>query len=51
VHALLRQHCPAVNQDRALAADIERATALVTGGALSAVFHSLHGLPALWTPG
>ena len=36
--------------DRYIAPDIDRATALVRGGALSAVFHSLPGLPVLWTP-
>jgi histidine ammonia-lyase len=50
-HALLRGQCPSVDRDRYLAPDIERATALVTGGALSRVFHTLPGLPALWTPG
>jgi histidine ammonia-lyase len=49
-HALLRQHCPPVDRDRYLAPDIERATALVTGGALSGVFQALQGLPALWIP-
>jgi histidine ammonia-lyase len=50
VHALLRAQCPRLASDRALAPDIERATALVTGGALSRVFRSLPGLPALWIP-
>ncbi len=49
-HALLRDRSPAVHEDRYLAPDIESATALVTGGALSRVFRSLAGLPALWTP-
>ena len=49
-HALLRTQCPRVAQDRYLAPDIERATALVTDGALSRVFRTLPGLPALWTP-
>jgi histidine ammonia-lyase len=49
-HALLRDQCPSVERDRYLAPDIERATALVTGGALSRVFRTLPGLPALWTP-
>ncbi len=48
VHALLRAQCPSVARDRYLAPDIERATALVTGGALSRVFRSIDGLPALW---
>jgi histidine ammonia-lyase len=49
-HALLRAQCPPMPSDRYLAPDIERATALVTGGALSAVFRGLEGLPALWIP-
>jgi len=49
-HALLRSACPSVERDRVLAPDIARATALVTDGALSRVFRTLAGLPALWTP-
>jgi histidine ammonia-lyase len=49
-HALLRAQCPRVARDRYLAPDIERATALVTDGALSRVFRTLPGLPALWIP-
>jgi histidine ammonia-lyase len=49
-HALLRAQCPPMPTDRYLAPDIEQATALVTGGALSAVFRGLEGLPALWIP-
>jgi histidine ammonia-lyase len=49
-HALLRGRCPAMPTDRYLAPDIEAATALVTDGALSRVFRSLAGLPALWKP-
>ena len=49
-HGLLRAQCPSIENDRYLAPDIERATALVTGGALSKVFRALAGLPALWTP-
>jgi histidine ammonia-lyase len=49
-HALLRSTCPAMDRDRYLAPDIERATELVTHGALSRVFRTLSGLPALWTP-
>jgi len=49
-HALLRDVCPSVDQDRYLAPDIERATALVTNGSLSRVFRTLPGLPALWIP-
>ena len=49
-HALLREHCAAMPTDRYLGPDIERATALVAGGTLSAVFRNLDGLPALWQP-
>ena len=49
-HALLRAQCPSVARDRYLAPDIERATELVTGGALSRVFRTLDGLPDLWQP-
>jgi len=49
-HALVRGECARVAVDRVLAPDIERATALVTGGALSRVFRSLPGLPPLWIP-
>jgi len=48
--ALLRHECPSVDQDRTLAPDIERATALLRGGALSRVFREVPGVPALWTP-
>ena len=48
--ALLRATCPSVERDRYLAPDIERATRLVTDGALSRVLRTLSGLPALWTP-
>ena len=47
---LLRERCPAMPTDRYLAPDIESAAALVQAGALSAVFRSLPGLPALWVP-
>ncbi|HEX4511211.1 MAG TPA: histidine ammonia-lyase [Burkholderiaceae bacterium] len=49
-HALLRAACPPMPTDRYIAPDIERSTALVTGGALSSVFRGLEGLPALWIP-
>ena len=49
-HALLRKRCPAMHVDRHIAPDIEAATALVNAGALSPVFRTLPGLPALWTP-
>ena len=50
VHALLRQTCPAMPQDRYLAPDIERATRLVADGSLARVLRTLPALPALWTP-
>jgi histidine ammonia-lyase len=39
--SLLRQDCPFLDQDRFLAPDIARATALVRNGALSEVFRSI----------
>jgi histidine ammonia-lyase len=50
-HAILREHCPAMAEDRYLAPDIEQATEHVQNGSLSGVFRSLHGLPALWVAG
>lgn len=47
-HALLRDISPALDTDRSLAGDIERATALVTGGGLSRVFRTLPNLVPLW---
>ena len=49
-HALLRQHIPAMAQDRFLAPDIEHATTLVRDGALSRIFRTLPDLPKLWIP-
>jgi histidine ammonia-lyase len=49
-HALLRAQCPSIERDRYLAPEIERATALVTGGGLAAQLRSLPELPALWIP-
>ena len=49
-HALLRQTCPAMMEDRYLAPDIAAASALVRDGSLAAVLRSLQALPALWTP-
>ncbi len=49
-HALLRQACPAMAEDRFIAPDIDAATALVRGGSLSTLFRALPALPALWTP-
>ena len=48
--ALLRAQVPPMDRDRYLAPDIAAATALVQAGALSRVFRSLPGLPALWVP-
>ncbi len=48
VHALLRKHCAAMMQDRYLAPEIERATALVLDGSLARILRTLD-TPALWT--
>jgi len=48
--AELRSQCPAMAHDRFIAPDIERATALVRGGALARVLRSLPQLPVLWIP-
>jgi len=48
VHALLRQHIPAMAQDRFMAPDIEHATTLVRNGSLSRIFRTLPRLPRLW---
>src|SRR5205085_8567553 len=50
VHALLRERCPAMMQDRYLAPDIETADALVRGGSLARILRALPDLPALWIP-
>ena len=50
VHALLRQTVPAMSQDRYLAPDIERASALVRDGSLTSILRTLPNLPALWIP-
>jgi histidine ammonia-lyase len=50
VHALLRERCPSIAVDRYLAPDIEKATALVTSGALARILRQLPALPALWIP-
>ena len=39
-----------MTQDRYLAPDIERATALVTDGSLARLLRTLPALPALWIP-
>jgi histidine ammonia-lyase len=49
-HALLRRQCAAMPTDRSLAADIDRASALVQGGAMARVFRTIPHLPALWRP-
>jgi histidine ammonia-lyase len=49
-HALLREACPAMHDDRLIAPDIEAASGRVRDGSLSRVFRALPGLPALWTP-
>jgi histidine ammonia-lyase len=49
-HATLRDVCRSISNDRYMAPEIERATALVTDGSLSRVFRTLRGLPALWIP-
>jgi len=48
-HALLRRHCGAMMQDRYLAPEIERATALVLDGSLARILRKLD-TPALWFP-
>jgi histidine ammonia-lyase len=50
LHALLRQHIPAMDCDRYLAPDIEHATRLVRDGSLARILRSLPELPALWIP-
>ncbi|HEY2864587.1 MAG TPA: histidine ammonia-lyase [Casimicrobiaceae bacterium] len=49
-HALLRAQCAGVANDRYLAPDIERATALVGDGSLARILQSLPGRPPLWIP-
>ncbi|HEY2560249.1 MAG TPA: histidine ammonia-lyase [Caldimonas sp.] len=49
-HVLLRGHCAAMPTDRSLAADIERAAALVGNGSLARILRTVPGLPALWHP-
>ena len=41
---------PTMAQDRYLAPDIEKATALVQDGTLASILHGLPRLPALWVP-
>ena len=47
-HALVRERCLAVDRDRYLAPDIDRAARLATDGSLSRIFRILPGLPVLW---
>ena len=52
-HALLRQLCPAMMEDRYLAPDIAAASTMVRDGSLAQVLGTLRAvqaLPALWTP-
>ena len=49
-HALLREHCASIDEDRFLAPDIERAASLVSDGSLARILRTLPGLPALWSP-
>jgi histidine ammonia-lyase len=49
-HALLRETCPPLGEDRYLAPDIERATALVGDGSLARILRTLRSLPPLWIP-
>ncbi|HTT11552.1 MAG TPA: histidine ammonia-lyase [Burkholderiaceae bacterium] len=50
VHALVRAHCPSLAADRYLAPDLERATSLVSSGALARILRELPALPPLWIP-
>jgi histidine ammonia-lyase len=49
-HALVREVCPPLGEDRYLAPDIEHATGLVGDGSLARLLRALPGLPALWIP-
>ena len=49
VHALLREICPSMIQDRYLAPDIECDAALVTSGSVARLLRSLPAMPPLWT--
>jgi len=49
-HALLRAQCPSIDQDRYLAPEIERASALVRDGGLARILASLPDVPTLWKP-
>ncbi len=49
-HALLRERCPPMHEDRYLAPDIAQATALVHDGVLARILRKLPDLPTLWVP-
>jgi histidine ammonia-lyase len=50
VHALLRERCPPMAQDRYLSPDIEHAATIVADGSLARLLRTLPQLPALWIP-
>ena len=47
-HALLRRHCAAMHEDRAIAPDLAAASRLVHDGSLARILRTLDDLPALW---
>jgi histidine ammonia-lyase len=49
-HALLRESCAAMHQDRYIAPDIEHAAELVRSGALARILRTLPALQPLWIP-
>ena len=51
LHTAVRDAIPNMNQDRYFGNDIAHALEMVKGGALSRIFRTLPGLPALWTLG
>ena len=50
VHALLRGQVASIAQDRYLAPEIARATAMVRDGSLARILRTLPDLPVLWKP-
>ncbi|KNZ32191.1 MAG: histidine ammonia-lyase [Methylibium sp. NZG] len=50
VHALLRAQVATIAQDRYLAPEMARATALVRDGSLARILRTLPNLPVLWKP-
>ena len=50
VHALLRSSVASMAQDRYLAPEMARATALVRDGSLARILRTLPDLPVLWKP-